>query len=72
VALEVGTVPTRDVFNALRKDNWLHCFAGRARDKASEIRQEIRAAFFPDESPWKRVVFAHASEVVHQGLKAMR
>ena len=72
VALEVGTVPTRDVFNALRKDNWLHCFAGRVRDKASEIRREIRDAFFPDESPWKRMVFAHASEVVHQGLKAMR
>jgi len=70
-ALEVGTVPTRDVFNALRKDNWLYCFAGRVRDQAQEIRREIRAAFFPDTSPWKRSVFAQASEVVHQGLKAL-
>jgi hypothetical protein len=70
-ALEVGTVPTREVFNALRKDNWLHCFAGRVRDKAEDIRREIRAAFFPDTSPWKRVVFEQAREVVNQGLKAL-
>ena len=70
-ALEVGTVPTRDVFNALRKDNWLHCFAGRVREKAEEIRREIRAAFFPDTPEWKRTVFAHAGEVVRQGLKAL-
>jgi hypothetical protein len=70
-ALEVGTLPVRDVFNALRKDNWLYCFAGRVRDKADEIRREIRAAFYPETREWKQTVFAHANETVHQGLAAL-
>jgi hypothetical protein len=70
-ALEVGTLPVRDVFNALRKDNWLHCFAGRVRDKAGEIRREIRAAFYPETREWKAAVFAHANDAANRGLKAL-
>jgi hypothetical protein len=72
-ALEVGTRPTREVFNALRKDNWLHCFAdGRHRHKDAEaIRRELRDAFFPDEQEWKSMVWGHANEVVSQALEAL-
>ena len=70
-ALEVGTVPTRDVFNALRKDNWLHCYAGRVRDQAQAIRAEIRASFYPDTREWKRMVWGHADETVNQALVAL-
>jgi hypothetical protein len=72
-ALEVGTRSTRDVFNALRKDNWLHCFADRRhrhRD-AEAIRLELRNAFYPDTPEWKRTVFTHAAEVVGAALKAL-
>jgi hypothetical protein len=72
-ALEVGTRPTREVFNALRKDNWLHCFAeGRHRHTDGEaIRQELRDAFFPDEPKWKSMVWGHANEVVSRALEAL-
>ena len=70
-ALEVGTSPMRDVFNALRKDNWLHCFAGRLKTQAESIRREIRAAFYPDTKDWKRMVWKHADEVVHQALASL-
>ena len=72
-ALEVGTRPTREVFNALRKDNWLHCFAdGRYRHKDAEaIRRELRDAFFPDEREWKSMVWGHANGVVSQALEAL-
>jgi uncharacterized protein DUF2817 len=72
-ALEVGTRSTRDVFNALRKDNWLHCFADqRHKHKdAQAIRLELRDAFYPDTSEWKRRVWTHASEVVGVALKAL-
>jgi hypothetical protein len=72
-ALEVGTRSTRDVFNALRKDNWLHCFAdGRHKHKDGEaIRRELRDAFHPDEADWKRVVWTHANDVVSAALKAL-
>jgi hypothetical protein len=70
-ALEVGTLPTRDVFNALRKDNWLHCFAGRNHSQAESIRGEIRTAFYPDTAAWKRQVWAHATDVVNRALAAL-
>jgi len=69
-ALEVGTRPMRDVFHALRKDNWLYCFAGRDRSRAAEIRREIRDAFYPETKAWKRAVWAHAEEVVQQALRS--
>lgn len=72
-ALEVGTRSTRDVFNALRKDNWLHCFADkRYRHKDAEaIRLELRDAFYPDTADWKRKVWKHATEVVDAALKGL-
>ena len=71
-ALEVGTRDTRAVFNALRKDNWLHCFApGRDKNaKAESIRLELRDAFYPDTAEWKRMVWGHADEAVRSALKA--
>jgi len=70
-ALEVGTRPTRDVFNALRKDNWLHCFAGVDHADGEAIRREIRDAFYPDNAEWKRMVWKAADEVVTAALKAL-
>jgi hypothetical protein len=72
-ALEVGTRPMREVFNALRKDNWLHCFAdGRHKHRDGEaIRLELRDAFFPDAADWKSMVWKHADDVVSAALKAL-
>ncbi len=72
-ALEVGTRDTRAVFNALRKDNWLHCFApGRDKHKDAEaIRLELRDAFYPDTAEWKRKVWGHAQDVVGAALQAL-
>jgi len=70
-ALEVGTVSTRDVFAALRKDNWLHTLAGSGHKMAESIRREIRAAFYPDTPEWKRAVWGHAKQVVDQALAAL-
>ncbi len=72
-ALEVGTRSTRDVFNALRRDNWLHCFA-EARHRhadAQVIRLELRDAFYPDTPEWKHMVWKHAGEVVGAALRAL-
>ena|SRR5579871_702130 len=71
-ALEVGTRSTREVFNALRKDNWLHCFADQRHEHADAqaIRLELRDAFYPDTPEWKRMVWKHAGEAVGAALKA--
>ena len=70
-ALEAGTLPVRDVFDALRRDNFLHMHArGKHRD-AEKIRRQIRAAFYPDTPRWKRLVWDAATEVVLAALKSL-
>jgi hypothetical protein len=63
-ALEVGTAPIRQVFESLRKDNWLHAHGNLEHRSAKAIKREIRAAFYPDTGEWKRRVFRHAEETV--------
>jgi predicted deacylase len=63
-ALEVGTRPSRDVFNALRRDNFLHIFARGKHKDAETIRREIRDAFYPDTPEWKRKVWKAAKDAV--------
>lgn len=70
-ALEVGTLPSRDVFDALRKDNFLHNFAKGRHRSAEAIRREIRAAFYPDTPLWKRLVWKAAEDAVQSALKAL-
>lgn len=70
-ALEVGTAPVPVVFDALRKDNWLHGHAGLDHPEAASIKQQIRAAFYPDTVAWKRAVWAHGVASVDAGLAAI-
>jgi len=59
------------VFNALRRDNWLHRFMGNRHRQAEEIRRQIRAAFYPDTAEWKRLVWKAAKDVVRPALQAL-
>ncbi len=70
-ALEMGTVATREVFLALRKDNWLHRIAGAAHSATESIRREIRGAFYPDTQDWKRKAWTAAYEAVGAALAAL-
>lgn len=75
-ALEVGTAPLRQVFQALQKDNWLHNHGPHKRGRpdhplATAIKKEIRAAFYPDTPDWKARVFGHAEKVVASAVAAL-
>ncbi len=70
-ALEVGTQSLRDVFDALRKDNWLHAHSSLEHRNAKSIKKSIRAAFYPDTKEWKRKVWASADRVVANALAAI-
>jgi hypothetical protein len=70
-ALEVGTAPMRDVFNALRKDNWLHLQKKPDRPRWEAIKSEIRAAFYPDTEKWKDQVWEHATKTVDPALASL-
>jgi hypothetical protein len=70
-ALEVGTAPKREVFDALRKDNWLHAYAGLGHAQAKSIKRQIRDAFYPDTEDWKRKVWNHGVKTVEVALSAL-
>lgn len=70
-ALEVGTAPVREVFDALRKDNWLHLNARPDHRDWPAIKRQIRDAFYPDTSEWKRRVWDHAAETVDAAARAI-
>ena len=70
-ALEVGTAPMREVFNALRKDNWLHLQKKPERSRWEEIKHDIRAAFYPDTEAWKHEVWEHAVETCEPALASL-
>jgi hypothetical protein len=65
IALEYGTKPLMEVFDALRADQWLwnHPAAGLEREAA--IKRQMRDAFYVDTPVWK-------AQIVEQGLAAAR
>jgi len=69
--LEVGTQSLRDVFDALRRDNWLHAHASLEHRSASAIKNRIRAAFYPDNLAWKRKAWTSAETVIRQALAGL-
>ncbi len=70
-ALEVGTAPMREVFNALRKDNWLHLQKSPDRSIWAGIKAEIREAFYPDSEDWKAKVWTHARQTADPALASL-
>ena len=70
-ALEVGTAPVREVFDALRKDNWLHLNATPRHRDWRAIKRQIRDAFYPDTAEWKRKVWDHAAQAVDAAARAI-
>lgn len=70
-ALEVGTRPVREVFTAVRRDNWLHLNAGPNDPEWVKVKREIRDAFYPDTAEWKRMVWDHAMRSIDAALAAI-
>lgn len=71
LALEYGTVPSNEVFAALRADNWLYAHGDPAGPEAKAIKARIRAAFYVDTDAWKTRILERAREVVDQGLTGL-
>lgn len=68
VTLEFGTVPTEQVFAALRADNWLYRFGDPDGTAYTPIKQALRDAFYPQADDWKQMVIARGVEVYEQAL----
>jgi hypothetical protein len=65
MALEYGTLPLRDVLDAVRADNWLHHHGTVESKEGRDLKSLIRDAFYGDKDDWKAMV-------LEQGVTAQR
>lgn len=71
VTLEYGTYDVLTVLTALRGDNWLYQRGDVTTSLGTDIKREIRKAFYPDTDEWKSAVWDRAREVVDMALKGL-
>ena len=72
VSLEFGTYPAKEVFWALRNENWLHHYGGENHPDAKKIKNELLRVFYPDTEDWKLKVWQQGKEVVTQALSHLK
>jgi hypothetical protein len=72
IVLEYGTVAMRQVFEALRADQWLANHPEAPDAKRRDIKRQIRNAFYVDTDEWKRKVTEQAMDVVAQAVQGLR
>lgn len=72
ITLELGTVPLMQVITALRAEQWLENHPETPASAAGGIRQQFRAAFYPDSDAWKQQVLAQALDVARQAVAGLR
>ncbi len=65
MALEYGTLPLREVLDAVRADNWLHQHGTVDSKEGRAMKAVIRDAFYCDRDDWKDMV-------LEQGMTAQR
>jgi len=71
ITLEYGTVPLKEVLDAVRADNWLHVHGDLRTRQAREIKAQIRGAFYPDKDDWKRMVFERSVDVLRRAAAGL-
>ena len=65
IALEFGTLPLREVTDALRADQWLENHPEAPAEQRRTIKRRLRDAFYTDTEAWKY-------RIVDQGMEAAR
>jgi hypothetical protein len=72
IALEYGTLPFRQVTDALRARQWLANHPGASAELSGQILRMTRDAFYVDTPAWKAMVFAQARTATLQALAGMK
>ena len=71
IALEYGTVPIMDVIDALRADQWLENHPEAPAAQRTQIKRQVRDAFYTDTNTWKQQVLAQAIDAAQQALHGL-
>jgi len=71
IALEYGTVPVLETFEALRAEQWLRRHPEAPRELAEAIRRQVLEAFYTDTDAWREQVLAQAREALVQAIEGL-
>src|SRR5439155_1664072 len=71
IALEFGTVPTMDVVDALRADQWLENHPEAPDEQRRQIKRQLRDAFYTDTDAWKQRVLEQSLDAASQALRGL-
>lgn len=71
LALEYGTQPFDQVTQALRAEHWLHQHPEAPAALASQIKQQMKDAFYVDTDAWKEQVVSQARECFFQAVDGL-
>jgi hypothetical protein len=71
IALEYGTVPVMQTFQALRAEQWLNKHPEAPQPLADAIRKQVLEAFYTDSDAWREQVVAQAKEALLQGVEGL-
>jgi hypothetical protein len=72
IALEYGTLPMRDVLDALRADQWLENHPSAPETMRAAIKRQVRDAFYCDADDWRGMVYGQARTAVLQALRGLQ
>jgi len=72
VTLEFGTYTIEQMFEVLRKDNFLHRNAvDWSASETQQVKQEIRKVFYPETADWQEMVLMRGRQCVRQALQGL-
>ena len=72
ITLEFGTLPLEEVHEAIRADNWLYAKGGgETSPHFKSIKAQMRAAFYGEDSQWKKDIWTRGQEIVEQALNGV-
>lgn len=71
MALEFGTYPMEEVYQALRADNWLHLHGDLNSSFAAKVKADLKEAFCPDSATWRDAVYARSMAVWQKGMDGL-
>ncbi len=71
IAMEYGTVPLMEVFDALRADQWLENHPEAQDAQRAQIKAQVRDAFYTDTDEWKRRIVEQGVEASTQAVRGL-
>ena len=71
IALEYGTVPVLETFQALRAEQWLRRHPQAPVELAQAIRRQVFEAFYTDTDAWRGQVLEQAREALLQAVEGL-